>query len=462
MFSSEELSSTPIPVTEVISPTAEATHTFIYSPTAVPSTSTPTSTYTVPPTYTAFPTYTAVPTNTATLTATNTATFTSTATNTASSTPMPTATSTPMPTATSTPTPTATSTPTPTATSTPTPTATSTSTPTITATPTPTVTATPMPPGPQVTSVNEMIALPGNTISINGNNFVSGAVASVNSVACASTNFNSATSVSCVVASSLTQIGKFSVSVRNLDNQIGTLTSAITLAGQPVFWLKADAITGLANGADVASWFDSSGNNTIVAQSTANQRPSYITSGQNSLPTVRFGNGDGVSDWLRITDKASLKPDYLTVLTVVTEASSDSYGKILSRDYRADGIWSNPYSTWEINGKTKYGGLTTLISGRNDYGVDLPQNMPVPFSLKYSGTTISFLLGKIPVMKANHAGAFDYSAISTSDPTIGTRSPYNLGEYFRGDVSEMLFYGSSLSDADFNVLQNYLASKYDF
>jgi len=438
MFSSEELSSTPIPVTEVISPTAEATHTFIYSPTAVPSTSTPTSTYTVTPTYTAFPTYTAVPTNTATLTATNTATLTATNTATFTSTATNTATSTPMPTATST------------------------STPTITATPTPTVTATPMPPGPQVTSVTDMIALPGNTISINGNNFVSGAVALVNSVACASTNFNSATSVSCVVASSLTQIGKFAVSVRNPDNQIGTLSGAITLAGQPVFWLKADAITGLANGADVASWSDSSGNNTVVAQSAANRRPGYFTSGLNSMPTVRFGDGDGASDWLRITDKASLKPDYLTVLTVVTETSSDLYGKILSRAYRADGSWANPYSTWEINGRSTFGAITTLITGTASGGTNLPQYVSLPFSLRYSGTAFSSFFGTARVTTASHSGALDYSATNTSDPTIGTRSPYTPGEYFRGDISEMLFYGSSLSDADFNVLQNYFANKYNF
>jgi hypothetical protein len=65
-----------------------------------------------------------------------------------------------------------------------------------------------------------------------------------------------------------------------------------------VMWLKADAITGLADGAAVAAWSDASGQNNNTAQATVARRPVYKTNVVNGKPVVRF---DGADDALAIT-----------------------------------------------------------------------------------------------------------------------------------------------------------------
>jgi hypothetical protein len=60
-------------------------------------------------------------------------------------------------------------------------------------------------------------------------------------------------------------------------------------------WLKADALTGLADGDPVTTWTDSSGNAFNPAQATTAKKPLYKTSILNGLPIVRF---DGIDDVL--------------------------------------------------------------------------------------------------------------------------------------------------------------------
>lgn len=51
-----------------------------------------------------------------------------------------------------------------------------------------------------------------------------------------------------------------------------------------VLWLKADAIKGLADGAAVTQWDDSSGNGRNFTQGTVSKQPAYVASEAN------FGN----------------------------------------------------------------------------------------------------------------------------------------------------------------------------
>jgi hypothetical protein len=45
-----------------------------------------------------------------------------------------------------------------------------------------------------------------------------------------------------------------------------------------VLWLKADAIKGLADGAAVTQWDDSSGNGRNFTQGTVSKQPAYVAS----------------------------------------------------------------------------------------------------------------------------------------------------------------------------------------
>jgi hypothetical protein len=63
-------------------------------------------------------------------------------------------------------------------------------------------------------------------------------------------------------------------------------------------WLKADAITGVAEGAGVASWPDSSGHLYAAVQATGGLQPLLKNNVANGLAAVRF---DGTDDEMALS-----------------------------------------------------------------------------------------------------------------------------------------------------------------
>jgi hypothetical protein len=82
---------------------------------------------------------------------------------------------------------------------------------------------------------------------------------------------------------------------------LGLLTAILLLAppqarsATSFTWFKASAITGLTNGATIASWTDLTGNGYHATQSTASKQPFYITNVMNGKPVVRFVNSNNTS-----------------------------------------------------------------------------------------------------------------------------------------------------------------------
>ena len=208
---------------------------------------------------------------------------------------------------------------------------------------------------------------------------------------------------------------------------------SVTATAQPnqisglAMWLKADAITGLADGATVNSWPDSSGNNRNATLSAG--APVFKTSIQNGKPVVRFPT-DGNSGFAF--------PQMTTIRTVfwVVKESSPSTHFLLGDDDKyhfhrgATGgtIWDAGYSTTSVrsgttrlNGSTVNGTSTALGSGFR------------LVSLVTSGNVEASRLSK--------------------DRSISGRS-------WDGDVAEVIVYNRALSANEELLVGSYLAQKY--
>ena len=103
-----------------------------------------------------------------------------------------------------------------------------------------------------------------------------------------------------------------------LDNYMEPI-SDLNWGAQPptsgmVLWLKADAIKGLADGAAVTQWNDSSGNGRNFTQGTASKQPTYVASESDfgNKPAVRC---DG-NDKLELAFDAALNTNQFTVFAV--------------------------------------------------------------------------------------------------------------------------------------------------
>lgn len=96
--------------------------------------------------------------------------------------------------------------------------------------------------------------------------------------------------------------------------------SPLSIAWDTLFW--ADMITGLADGAPVATWSDSSGNAHHATQATTAKRPIYraALAGFNNKAVVEF---DGVDDWLATTAFTSVAGGEVALIAQRTGASTD-------------------------------------------------------------------------------------------------------------------------------------------
>lgn len=90
-------------------------------------------------------------------------------------------------------------------------------------------------------------------------------------------------------------------------------------------WYRADAITGLANGAAVASWADSSPAGNALTQATGANQPTYVASAQNGLPGVQF---DGSNDVLAAA--AGIKVGHVFVVAKYSAATFSGYAGLVS------------------------------------------------------------------------------------------------------------------------------------
>lgn len=219
-------------------------------------------------------------------------------------------------------------------------------------------------------------------------------------------------------------------------------------ASSNVFWLKADALSGLSDGDPVRNWQDQSGNNNHFNQSTSANQPTYKTSRFKGEPAIRF---DGVDDWLGDTlnfpEKdftqfvifRTLNNDGNGVLTAVTDPVSPNAG---SHD-RQFGLNNKNLShrLWNQEVINSSGSFNNNKAQLSEIIVDSP-----------SGQTL-YADGSSVASGTKGYSDFDYE----SGMVIGGHTYWG---HFEGEVPEIIYYNFVLNDAQRIIVENYLSAKY--
>lgn len=218
-------------------------------------------------------------------------------------------------------------------------------------------------------------------------------------------------------------------------------------------WLKADAITGLADDAFVATWTDSSGSGRNATQAGADSlKPKYKTGIINGLPVVRFDGGDYLSHSLIASD-----PIALTMFIVGKKSSG--VGSMIP--------WSHRSAT------------TNLIQ------ITCENNTDIVFQLRGSGNSIQqpTITGKtttnasIITARFNKTGNlhqvwFNGGSVATNTTdftgqnfiasleTVGATNSGSYVAFYNGDIGEIIGYSVAVSDIDRGKVESYLAAKW--
>jgi fibronectin-binding autotransporter adhesin len=210
-------------------------------------------------------------------------------------------------------------------------------------------------------------------------------------------------------------------------------TSLPTTASSAIWRLDAsDAASVTQSGGIVSQWNDQSGSNRNVTASGTTQ-PAYVTDGLNGLNVVRF---DGSDDKMVITGAGGNAAAQTIFIVESLSGTQKSLAGIIGLNNADVGIrWSS--GAWQTPGNG------------NDFANPTGSEFRVDGVITGTQTSDS----TFHVMSATRVG----SAQNVS--AIGSYF-YSSGREYKGDIGEVIVYGTTLSAADRNLVERYLYYKW--
>ena len=220
-----------------------------------------------------------------------------------------------------------------------------------------------------------------------------------------------------------------------------------------ILWLAADNITGLADGNDITTWTDGSGNSNDLSQPDANFKPIYKTNILNGLPAVRFNKDNGR---IRRTNFTTFPTTAITEIYVNSNNNEAGEG-ILS--YASAGS-DNDFLLFNSSSLTIYRG------GNTNSSVSVKDNNFHIVNASWRSSDGSTEVWKDGVKEFSGSGLQTGTAITSGgnlaiageqDAVDGGYAPTQA--HF-GDFTEVLIFNTYLNSAQHIIVNNYLASKY--
>jgi hypothetical protein len=241
----------------------------------------------------------------------------------------------------------------------------------------------------------------------------------------------------------------------------GLFTHPFPLSGLQL-WLKADAITGVSDGADLTTWTDVSGQGHNFS-SSGNNNPKYRSSTLliNGLPVVEHGvSGSGANQALKISN-ANFPTDSWSAATVVivgrrnidTEADFHDCGHAINFSRPADGSVSYfPFTSGSILDESfttvnkTVGNPTPSLANAYMYLVTSAANA---WEARLNGTSI------------HSTGTNTYKG-NTADSNIGWSQipPASSIIKYRGVTGEIMCWNRALDAKEISQVETYLDAKW--
>lgn len=207
-----------------------------------------------------------------------------------------------------------------------------------------------------------------------------------------------------------------------------------------VFWLKADSLS-LSDGQDVTTWQDSSATGRDVTQGTAGNRPTYIASGLNGLPVVRFAYGDTLAATSNVSDGSG----EFTVMTVFKQTTSTN-GWVVHNGTAGNGF--------ALGLSSSGSGRELLLGGVADIvGDDTTLGQAEILSAERFGSLSRLQANGVRKQVSSTGYASAGAGITIGGLTGG-------GSNFVGDVCEVLIWSRALEESEQYSMRAYLSGRW--
>ncbi|HMV43304.1 MAG TPA: LamG domain-containing protein [Leptospiraceae bacterium] len=216
-------------------------------------------------------------------------------------------------------------------------------------------------------------------------------------------------------------------------------------------YFQSDSLSGLANNATVSSWTDQSGNLNTLNQGTGSKMPTFLTNGLNGRNTLKFLSAN--MQELNNNATVGLGGTSFSIFAVAQPLS-------LGIDQGIIGI-SNSCGNDKVLGVDTtnflYGGICNLIYlTSSSFSITTIPNIFTETYQHGGGGNLGNLYqaGNLISSQVSSATPFSGSTVLA----IGRR--YAAAAYWNGHISEVLFFDSALGNADRELVECYLSSKY--
>ncbi len=220
-----------------------------------------------------------------------------------------------------------------------------------------------------------------------------------------------------------------------------------------ILWLKADAITGIADGTDIDGWVDMSGNSNDMTDNNSNV-PAFEENEINGLPAVRFG--DNNNDRVFLRNMQDFPSNAITTVTVLRTSEDD--GTTLS--YATDGQNNSYFQDRQQNGRFAIdGGITTPNVAFNDGSWHIDVHTWTSDGGDYAVRKDGLEMATGTVRNGGSIDAGGTLAIGAEQDS--PNGGYDRDQDFDGELAEVIIYNYDLNDAQLTIVENYLAAKYN-
>ena len=237
------------------------------------------------------------------------------------------------------------------------------------------------------------------------------------------------------------------------------ISRPVLAAGLPItnglaLWLGADSGVSTNGVGKVTTWSDLSGAGHAATQASASAQPALVTGVLNGLPVVRFSG----SQFMNLSGQVLTSQVFSIIVVTCDTSASTSYRELFSNWASAYGgtsifIGTTSQSPVRARFTDDFGGAST-----GQTGVGTLTNPATHFI--FSG-----------ISGSNHVSLYQNTGLLTNRPSalssrtltgsyvIGQQGSLN-GEYWNGDIAELLVYNREVSAGELADIWQYLLSKY--
>ncbi len=227
-------------------------------------------------------------------------------------------------------------------------------------------------------------------------------------------------------------------------------------------WLDATRINQ-ANNTAVATWADQSGNGYDATQSTTAARPTFIASGLNGLPVVRF---DGTDDRLALGSSAlGMLRNVAGATVFVVVKYSNTAGANRTSFFISLGGSTSARVQIRTTTTPKYQVIGRRLDADSSQNVASSQDTSTTNFVihsaffNYQNTLLQqYINGTLDGQKTDFQTAGNTSDTSSNTILIGTDGA--LSAYLNGDIAEIIVYNRALNTSELAQVHRYLSRKW--